>query len=160
LRQPTRRTRRRAALRGLALCCLSAAALFLALAAPAGGTIHWKPVPGAQLKLGGHPVRIWNLYQGDKKGRLFLLQLGHRVLFLDIQQHRVLEPPPADFPAVSRDQEFTGRSALPADRQIPTIGWTARDIGPAELIRFTLNDYGQTLELQIPHPPDFRGGVY
>jgi hypothetical protein len=139
---------------------LAGTAPFLARAASAGGNIRWKPVPGAQLKLAGRPVKTWNLYQGDKKGRLFLLQLGHRVLILDLQQHVIYEPPPADFPAVSHDDEFEGRGPLPADRRVPAIDWYTRDIGPAELIRFTLNDYGQSLELQLPHMPDFRGGRY
>jgi hypothetical protein len=112
------------------------------------------------MKLAGHPVRIWNIFQGDKKGKLFLLQLGHRVLIVDIQQHIVYAPPPADFPGVSHDDEFAGRGPLPADHRIPTTDWTARDVGPAELIQITLNDYGQLLELQIPHPPDYRGGRY
>jgi hypothetical protein len=129
-------------------------------AASAAGNIHWKPVPGAMMRLAGHPVRIWNIFQGDKKGKLFLLQLGHRVLIVDLQQHVVYGPPPADFPGATRDDEFQGRGPVSADRRIPTIDWTERDVGPAELIQVTLNDYGQLLELQIPHPPDYRGGRY
>jgi hypothetical protein len=163
IKRPTQLSRRGwlcAALRGLALCVLAAAAPFLSGGSAAGGNIHWKPVPGAQLKLAGRPVKIWNLYQGDKKGHLFLLQLGHRILILDLQQHVIYEPPPADFPAVSRDDEFQGRGPSSSDRRIPVINWNERDVGPAELIHFTLNDYGQELELQLPHMPDYRGGRY
>lgn len=142
------------------MCLLATTALWIASIASAGGNVRWKPVPGAQLKLAGRAERTWNLYQGDKKGKLFLLQMGHRVLILDLQEHVIYEPPPADFPAISRDDEFEGRGPLPADRRVPTTDWSARDIGPAELIRITLNDYGQSLELQLPHPPDFRGGRY
>jgi len=27
----------------------------------------------------------------------------------------------------------------------------------AELIKLKLNDYGTTLQIQLPHPPDLRG---
>jgi hypothetical protein len=159
-RRSSQRASPRWRLPGLALFFLAGAGLWTTTGAPPGVRVHWKPVPAAQLKLAGRPVKTWNLYQGDKKGALFLLQLGHRVLILDLQQHLVYEPPPTDFPAASRDQEFEGRGPMPADRRIPATDWTARDIGPAESIRFTLNDYGQSLELQLPHMPDFRGGRY
>jgi hypothetical protein len=143
------------------LLCLLIALLAAAMLSASGpANIHWKPFPGALLKLGGYQVKFWDLYQGDKKGKLFLLKLGHRVLILDLQQQQIYEAPAADFPAVSRDEEFQGRGPSATDRRVPTIDWTLRDVGPAELVRVTLNDYGQTLELQIPHPPDYRGGRY
>lgn len=125
-----------------------------------GDKVRWKPLSGAILKLSGRPVKTWNLYEGDKKGMLLLVQLGHRVLILDLSAHRIYAPPPTDFPQIGKGAEFEGRGAADSDRQIPGGDWTRRDIGPAELVRVKLGDYGQTLELQIPHPMDFRGGIY
>ena len=122
--------------------------------------VHWKPLSGAILMLSGRPVKTWNLYEGDKKGMLLLVQLGHRVLILDLSGHRIYAPPPTDFPQISKGAEFEGRGAADSDPQISGSDWTRRDVGPAELVRVKLGDYGQTLEMQIPHPMDFRGGIY
>jgi len=40
---------------------------------------------------------------------------------------------------------------------IPSSDWTQRDVGPAELYRLTLGDYGRVLEVSLPHMPDLRG---
>jgi hypothetical protein len=137
---------------------LCAIAVFVASThgAPGPAKVKWKPLSDSTMKLSGRAVKTWNLYQGDKKGRLFLIQLGQRVLLLDMQQHRVYEAPPNDFPAIAKGDEFEGPGILDVYRQIPTSNWSDRDIGPAQLIRVTLGDYGQTLELQVPHPIDLR----
>jgi hypothetical protein len=135
-------------------------ALRAVVAAYGDEKFHWKPLSDAILKLSGRPVKTWNLYEGDKKGELLLVQLGKRVLILDLKARVIYAPPPTDFPEISKGAEFESRGANNSDRQIPGTDWTRRDIGPAELVRVTLGDYGQTLELQIPHPIDFRGGIY
>ena len=113
--KPSRPERLSRRLPGFVLNLLAILTLTVSLlgtrAAYAAGNIHWKPVPGAMMKLAGHPVKIWNIFQGDKKGKLFLLQLGHRVLIVDLQQHVVYGPPPADFAAVSHDDEFQARGS-------------------------------------------------
>jgi len=131
-----------------------------ATAIPGEEKVHWKPLSDAILKLSGRPVKTWNLYEGDKKGELLLVQLGKRVLIIDLQARRIYAPPPTDFPQIGKGAEFESRGAYVSDRQIPGSDWTRRDVGPAELVRVTLGDYGQTLEVQIPHPIDFRGGIY
>jgi hypothetical protein len=131
-----------------------------ASATPGGDKVRWKPLSDAILMLNGRAVRTWNLYEGDKKGHLLLVQLGKRVLILDLQARKIYAPPPTDFPQVGAGTEFESRSPYDSDPQISGSNWTQRDIGPAELVRVKLGDYGQTLELQIPHPIDFRGGIY
>jgi hypothetical protein len=41
-------------------------------------------------------------------------------------------------------------------RILPTDGWSVRDVGPAELIRLKLSDYGTMLQIELPHAPDLR----
>jgi len=41
-------------------------------------------------------------------------------------------------------------------RLLATSDWSVRDVGPAELIKLTLGDYGRLLEVELPHPPDLR----
>jgi hypothetical protein len=39
---------------------------------------------------------------------------------------------------------------------VPPKDWIERDVGPAERIKLTLNDYGRELEIMLPHPADLR----
>lgn len=133
-----------------------------ALCAAAGdsGRIHWKQLPDAQLKLDGKPPLAWNVYQPDKKkeSNLILVLLGHRYLALDTKAKQVYVVFPNDLHAVGKDFETDGADGLmPASRLIPTTEWTFRDVGPAESIKVTLEDYGRVLEVDLPHMPDLRG---
>jgi hypothetical protein len=130
------------------------AALLIGPGARPAGTILWKPATGAILKLNGRPVRKWNLYQAEKKGQFLLLQLGWRYLALDVKQEEVYEIPANSLKP--KADGFTGQEPGSGMREIPSSDWTTRDIGPAELVRVKLGDYGQTVEIQVPHPPDLR----
>jgi hypothetical protein len=127
-----------------------------------GEQIHWKLVDQAQVKLDDKTPLAWNVYQPDKKDKkstkkasnLVLLLLGHRYLMLDPTERFAYEVPPASLQARGADFE----SELPPAnaRVVPSTDWTLRDVGPAELIRLTLGDYGRALQVSIPHPPDLR----
>jgi hypothetical protein len=39
---------------------------------------------------------------------------------------------------------------------MPTNAWAVRDVGPAEMIKLTLGDYGRALDVELPHMPDLR----
>jgi hypothetical protein len=125
--------------------------------------VHWKSLEMAQLRLDDKTPLKWNVYQLDKKDNkkdkkkdsdLVLVLLGHRYLMLDTKARLVYMVPVSDLQAQGADFE-SGDLAQQA-RVIPSTDWTQRDVGPAELYRFTLGDYGRVLEVSLPHMPDLR----
>jgi hypothetical protein len=140
--------------RPLLLFFLAAGAL-LAPAPDASGAKEtvWKPVEGCILKLEGRAVKTWNVYRAEKNNRLLLVQLGRRYLILDTKERWVQELAPSDVKAHGKDfVTSSGGKRKP----IPSGNWVTRDVGPAELIRVRLMDYGKVLEVQVPHPYNFR----
>jgi hypothetical protein len=148
------------------------ALVFLAAQSPTAGQatastdsvrVHWKALEMAQLRLDDKTPLKWNVYQPDKKDNkkdkkkdsdLVLVLLGHRYLMLDTKARLVYMVPLSDLQAQGKDFE-SGDLAQQA-RLIPSTDWTQRDVGPAELYRLTLNDYGRVLEVSLPHMPDLR----
>lgn len=124
------------------------------------GQIHWKPVDEAQVKLDGKTPLAWNVYQPDKKkdSNLVLILLGHRYLAFDTKAKQVYAVFPNDLQAQGKD--FETDNLMQPSRVIPSSDWEMRDIGPAESIKLRLGDYGRTLDVQLPHIPDLRRGIY
>jgi len=124
--------------------------------------LHWKPVDQAQVKLDDKTPLAWNVYQPDKKDKrsakkatnFVLLLLGHRYLMLDLEGRLAYEVPRESLQA--RGTDFESEDPPSEARLVPSADWTLRDVGPAELIRLTLEDYGRALQVSIPHPPDLR----
>lgn len=124
--------------------------------------VHWKAVTEAQLKLDDKTPLAWNIYQPERKDKknakkssdLVLLLLGHRYLLLDLKSRLVYEVPLESLQAHGTD--FDSGDLAQQNQLIPSSDWTERDVGPAELIRLTLGDYGRVLEVSLPHPPDMR----
>jgi hypothetical protein len=125
--------------------------------------VHWKYLEMAQLRLDDKAPLKWNVYQPDKKDNkkdkkkdsdLVLVLLGHRYLMLDTRAHLVYLVPLSDLQAQGAD--FESGDLAQQSRVIPSTEWTERDVGPAELIRLTLGDYGSVLEVSLPHMPDLR----
>lgn len=124
--------------------------------------VHWKSLDMAQLRLDDKAPLKWNVYQPDKKDKkdkkkdsdLVLVLLGHRYLMLDTKARLVYLVPLSELQAQGADFE-SGDLAQPS-RLIPSTEWTQRDVGPAELYRLTLGDYGSVLEVSLPHMPDLR----
>jgi len=131
--------------------------LFCAAAGSAASgetTITWKPVETAVLKLDNRAVKTWIVYLAEKKKQLILIQLGQRYLALDTKAHTVYEFDPQ---TVKRKGTTVESPDLQRSwRQISSSEWATRDIGPAQLVRVKLLDYGRVLEVQLPHPYDFR----
>jgi hypothetical protein len=127
-----------------------------------GERVHWKPVDQAQVKLDDKTPLAWNVYQPDKKDKksakktsnLVLLLLGHRYLMLDTEARLAYEVPVESLQP--RGTDFESEDPPQNERLIPSTDWTLRDVGPAELIRFTLGDYGRAVQVSLPHPPDLR----
>lgn len=122
--------------------------------------VHWKLIEEAQLKLDGKPPLSWSVYQPDKKklSNLILVLLGKRYLALDTNAKLVYLVFPTELHASGKD--FDSDRVNKPPRLIPSTDWVIRDIGPAESIRLTLEDYGRTLEVELPHPEDWRVGRY
>jgi hypothetical protein len=121
------------------------------------GRIHWKPIDRGQVRLDDKQPLKTALYQPDKsqkKPNLVLILLGHRWLALDIKAKTVYQVLPSDLQAQGADLE--SGDLFTSDRLIPSKNWTERDVGPVELIKLTLNDYGRELQLSLPHPRDLR----
>ncbi len=135
------------------VCAVLTAAPLLA----AGGVV-WKSSDTAQLKLEGRVPKTWAIYTVEKKKNLVLVLIGHRYLALDVKAHTVYEIDPKTL--TPRGEDFESDEPDAIGRLIPTSAWSDRDVGPAERYLITLGDYGRTLELVLPHPIDFRRGIY
>ncbi len=132
------------------------------LAIPAGGAerYHWKAVTEGQVKIDGKIPLTWNIYQPDKKkeANLILLLLGHRWLMLDMKAKLVYQVTRGDLQAQGTDYESDDLANPEA--LIPSSDWADRDVGPAEDVHVTLEDYGRVLEVELPHLMDLRRGLY
>jgi hypothetical protein len=124
--------------------------------------VHWKQVAQAQVKLDDKTPLAWNVFQPDKKDKkdkkksseLILVLLGHRYLMLDTRARTVYAVPLSEIHAPGTD--FDSNNLAKHSQLIPSTDWSVRDVGPAESILVTLGDYGRTLEVVLPHPPDLR----
>jgi hypothetical protein len=122
--------------------------------------LHWKAVDGSQVKLDDKIPLTWNAYQLDKKkeANLVLVLLGRRYILLDDKAELAYLVFLSDVHKQG-DDISTGDIAIQS-HLIPSTDWSVRDIGPAEEIRLTLEDYGRELSVQLPHPLDIRLGIY
>ena len=120
------------------------------------GRFLWKSVGRAQLKLEDKTPLQWNVYQTEKKkeANLVLVQLGRRFVALDIRGKVAYYVFPSDLQAKGPD--FESWNLFVQSRVMPTTAWTVRDVGPAEMIKLTLGDYGRALDVALPHMPDLR----
>lgn len=149
-------------LRARMRAAVSCGVLILMCALPAmarsgdSGPIHWKSVPEGQLKIDDKTPLTWNVYQPDKKkdAYLVLILLGRRYIALDMKAKIAYQVYPGD--VRKQDDDLESDDLRKPDRVIPSKDWTLRDVGPAELVRFTLEDYGRTVEVALPHMPDLR----
>ena len=132
----------------------------LAANATAAERYHWKAVTEGQVKIDDKIPLTWNLYQPDKKkdAHLVLVLLGHRWLMLDMKAKTVYQVLPGDLQA--QDKDYESDDLAKPEALIPSSDWTDHDVGPAEDIHVTLEDYGRVLEVELPHLMDLRRGLY
>lgn len=152
---------------GAALCAFAIATSVLAIlallvaASPAhagdSAHIHWSSVTEAQVKIDQTTPLTWGVYQAEKKGKpdkklsdQALVLVGHRYLLIDLKSKHVYEVPLNDV-HVQGDGVDSG-DLLASSRLLPTSDWIWRNVGPAEMYRVTLGDYGLMLQLTLPHP--------
>lgn len=141
---------------GIALLACAVALAGFTGARAADNRYLWKSVSRAQCKVDDKTPLTWNVYQTDKKKEtnLVLLLIGHRYLALDIKAKLVYNVFPSDLQA--KGQDFESGDLFVKSRVLPTDNWSLRDVGPAELIKLTLGDYGRELYVELPHMPDMR----
>ncbi len=120
------------------------------------GRFLWKSVGRAQLKLEDKTPLQWNVYQTEKKkdANLVLVQLGRRFVALDIKGKVAYYVFPSDLQ--TKGPDFESGNLFVQSRLMPTTAWTVRDVGPAEMIKLKLGDYGRALDVELPHMPDLR----
>jgi hypothetical protein len=127
-----------------------------------GVRVLWKSIEMAQVRVDDKAPLKWNVYQPDKKSNKdkkrdanqVLVLLGHRYLMLDTKARIVYLVPLAALRAQGPD--FESGDLAQENEVIPSSDWTDRDVGPAQLFRLTLGDYGRVLEVSLPHMPDLR----
>jgi hypothetical protein len=134
--------------------CVSFAAGTAAYADPE--RFLWKSVSAAQCKLDDKIPLAWNVYQTEnkKQGNLVLILLGRRYIALDLKTKTAYAVLLTDL--TRKGSDYESGDLFEQSRVLPTEEWTMRDVGPAELIRLTLKDYGRRLQIELPHPPDLR----
>jgi|SRR5271154_1166389 len=134
------------------LCC----ALSARVSSGGSGTYLWKSVSRAQVKIDDKTPLAWNVFQtGQKKEtNLVLVLLGRRYIALDIKAKVAYSVALSDLQPKGAD--FESGDLFVQSRVLPTDSWSLRDVGPAELIRLKLGDYGTNLQIELPHAPDLR----
>jgi hypothetical protein len=142
---------------GICVCFLLVSIPAQAQSVSSAQQIHWTQLTDAQLKLDSKPPLTWGVYQPDKKTKkkgtdLVLVLVGHRYIMLDLKAKLAYVVYAEDIHAQGKD--FESDDLAKPSNLIPSSDWTVRDVGPAELIRFTLGDYGRVLDVSIAHPPD------
>jgi hypothetical protein len=144
----------------LAAILLTFAAALALRARADDARMRWKQVADAQVKLDDKVPLAWTVYQLDKKKlpNLVLILLGRRYILLDSKAHLAYLVFPTDLHAEGPD--FDSDDLVQKTRLIPSTDWTVRDVGPAEQIRLTLQDYGRVVAVDLPHPLDIRLGIY
>lgn len=138
------------------LCCFILIPKGISASAGDPDQFLWKSVSRAQCKLDDKTPLAWNVFQTEKKkeSNLVLILLGRRYIALDIKAKIAYSVALADLQSKGADLG-SGDLFVPS-KVLPTDSWSLRDVGPAELIKLQLNDYGTTLTVELPHPPDRR----
>ena len=147
----------------LKIACAGMLAFFLATSAStraqsaSGPRVHWTQLTDSQLKLDSKPPITWAVFQPDKKSKKkgsdqILVLVGHRYMMLDLNAKLAYVVFPENIQAQGKD--FESGDLANASNLIPSSDWTVRDVGPAELVRLTLGDYGRVLDVSLSHPPD------
>jgi hypothetical protein len=139
------------------LVCLLLASTSVRAQSASGPRVHWTQLADAQLKLDSKPPLTWAVFQPDKKSKKkgsdqVLVLVGHRYMMLDLTAKQAYVVFPTDIQAQGKD--FESGDLANASNLIPSSDWTVRDVGPAELVRLTLGDYGRVLDVSLSHPPD------
>ena len=107
----------------------------------------WKPVEFAILRFNDDAPASWNIYHGEKRGRL-LVRLWKRYMLVDVKEQEVYEVDPTKVKRQGNNVEWSPSEL--SDQPVETSAWNVRDVGPVERVRFRFGKNGSFLDIQIP----------
>jgi hypothetical protein len=130
------------------LACLAFLAVLPAAARPK--KLTWKPVTMALLKLNNHPVKTWDILQPAKDRILVLVQINKRWYLFELKQKRLYTADRSLYKPSGENLIGPG-----PDRDTPRVktdGWDSHDVGPAQQITVRLEENGDVIAIELPHP--------
>lgn len=133
--------------------------LVIAASLAAAEKIAFRRLTTAILKMDGKQVKLWDVYQAEKRGHLVLVQLGRRYLLLDTKEKEVLEIAPSAIEEKPKGNDVLWARSPESETKIASEEWSLRSIGPAIAIKVRLSAEGRLLEIQLPRRPD-TGWMY
>lgn len=107
----------------------------------------WKSVEFAIVRYNDSAPASWNMYHGEKKGKL-LLRLWRRYLFVSVLDQEVYEIDPGKVKVVADSAEWSAAD-IPAE-PIETSEWKVRDVGPMRRVKFRFGKDGNFVDIQLP----------
>jgi hypothetical protein len=142
--------------------CATIAGLLLVLAgslrAADKETIVWKSIPNAILQVDSKAPKEWNVFGPGKKLDPLLLQIGSRYLVVYVHSMEVYELKPEQL--ARKGEELVWRESDKPAKPVPTSDWSNKDVGSAQRILLKLAAEGRMVNIEIPHMPDVRRGIY
>ena len=121
-------------------------------------TIVWKSIPNAILQVDSKAPKEWNVFQPGKKFDPLLVQLGSRYLVVYVHNMEVYEIKPQQLE--HKGEELVWRESDRPEKPVPTSDWSEKDVGSAQRILLKLAAEGRMVNIEIPHMPDLRRGIY
>ncbi len=116
--------------------------------------VTWKPIKEALLRVNDQAVKNWNVYDQNRKGDPLLLEIGNRLLLIQVHERKVFELSVANVEHKGTELVWDP-PALPAE-PLPSSDWLIKDVGFAYRIDFQLVSEKRLVDLQLPHPMDLR----
>jgi hypothetical protein len=87
-----------------------------------------------------------------------LVQLGSRYLVVYVHNMEVYEIKPQQLE--HKGEELVWRESDRPEKPVPTSDWSEKDVGSAQRILLKLAAEGRMVNIEIPHMPDLRRGIY
>ncbi len=120
--------------------------------------IVWKSVPNVILQVDSRSPKIWNVFQPGKKFDPLLVQIGLRYFVVYVRSMEVYELSPEKLE--HKGDDLLWRESDKPEKPVPTSDWSTKDVGSAQRILLKLASEGRMINIEIPHMPDLRRGIY
>ena len=126
---------------------LAVVALLLGVSAQGGDTATWKQTDGI-LRINDEPPKDWSVYREGKKTNALILQVGDRLLLIDVKAQSVRELDPKS--VTRKEDSIITPAKNPPGKVIASSDWLVRDVGLALRIHFELGSESHTVDLELP----------
>jgi hypothetical protein len=100
----------------------------------------------------------WNVFQPGKKLDPLLVQIGSRYLVVYVRNMDVYELKPEQLE--HKGEDLLWRESDKPEKPLATSDWNIKDVGSATRILIKLTGEGRMLNIELPHMPDVRRGIY